>query len=120
MEPAGPRSRALWRVRDGSTFAALRNSRRRGRSGPLWIVWAPAPAGEPPRLAFAIGRRVGGAVTRNRLRRQLRAAFWELTPGPGAYLVSVAPEVVALSFGELKALVWEALHALGPARVSPR
>lgn len=120
MEPAWPRSPALWRVRDGSTFASLRDSRHRGRCGPLWVVWAPAPAGEPPRLAFAIGRRVGGAVTRNRLRRQLRAALWELQPPAGAYLVGVAPEAVTLSFAELKELARRALHAVSPSPAGAR
>lgn len=120
MEPARPRSPALWRVRDASTFTAFRKSRHRGRSGPLWVAWVPTPPGEPPRLAFAIGRKVGGAVTRNRLRRQLRAAFWELQPGAGAYLVGVAPEAVTLSFGGLKELLHQALHGLAPAPVGDR
>ncbi|MBW3615247.1 MAG: ribonuclease P protein component [Actinobacteria bacterium] len=112
MEPAGARSPALWRVRERCTFATLRSSRCRARSGPLWIAWAPAAADEPPRLAFAIGRRVGGAVVRNRLRRQLRAAFADACPGPGAYLMGVGPEAARLSFGELGVLVRTALHAL--------
>lgn len=120
MEPARPRSPALWRVRDSSTFTALRRSRHRGRSGAIWVVWVPAPVDEPPRLAFAIGRKVGGAVTRNRLRRQLRAAFCALQPGAGAYLVGVAPAGGPLSFGELKELLRQALHALSPAPVGGR
>lgn len=112
MEPAGPRWPAPWRVRDAATFAALRNSRHRGRSGPLWIVWAPVSGAAPPMLAFAIGRRVGGAVTRNRLRRQLRAAFCAADPAPGAYLLGVAPEAVGLSFDKLTELVHQALQSL--------
>ena len=46
----------------------------RRRAGPL-LVWArPNDLGHP-RLGLAIGRRVGGAVRRNRLKRQLREAF---------------------------------------------
>ncbi len=49
---------------------------------------------EPPRIAFAVGRPVGNAVVRNRVRRRLRAAVREqhelLRPGWG-YLVSAAP-----------------------------
>lgn len=71
-------------------------------------------------LAFAIGRRVGGAVTRNRLRRQLRAAFCAADPGPGAYLIGVAPEVAGLSFDGLTALVHQALQALPSAPVGSR
>lgn len=34
-----------------------------------------AEAGEQPRLGLAVSRQVGGAVVRNRIKRQLRACF---------------------------------------------
>jgi ribonuclease P protein component len=57
---------------------------------------------------------VGNAVVRNRLRRRLRAIVSELAPqlAPGAYLVAAAPEAALLKFGELKAIVSEALEAV--------
>ena len=53
------------------------------------------PGGDEVRVAYAIGRQVGPAVVRNRLRRRLRAAVREIdrsTGGlpTGAYLVSAA------------------------------
>jgi ribonuclease P protein component len=42
--------------------------------GPL-IVWACPNELDHPRLGLAIGRRVGGAVTRNRIKRRVREAF---------------------------------------------
>jgi len=50
----------------------------------------------PPRVAFAVPRKVGPAVVRNRLRRRIRAhlavrAGRDGALAPGAYLVSVAP-----------------------------
>ena len=45
---------------------------------------------EPPRVAYAVGRSVGNAVVRNRVRRKLRAATREnvdLLEDGSAYLV---------------------------------
>ncbi len=86
------------------------------RSGPLWVAWAASPEGVPPCLAFAIGKRVGGAVVRNRLRRRLRAVVASLAPGPGDYLVGADPAAGDLSSSDLKALVRHALLALPPSR----
>lgn len=49
---------------------------------------------EPPRVAYSVGRPVGNAVTRNRVRRQLRAATRanaDLLRGGSGYLVRARP-----------------------------
>jgi len=73
------------------------------------------PATEPPRVAYAVGRPVGGAVVRNRVRRRLRASTRAhaavLTPGH-AYLVHAAPGAATSSYGELEAALEGALCAL--------
>jgi ribonuclease P protein component len=71
------------------------------------------PPTEPPKVAFAIGRKVGGAVERNRLRRRLRAIASELAPNlrPGAYLIGAAPEAATLAFGDLRTHVSDAAAA---------
>ena len=77
----------------------------------------------PPRVAYAIGRKVGGAVERNRLRRRLRAIVWQLAPSlrPGAYLIGVAPEGAHLSVGELRSTVTRAMDKVGGmGSTSPR
>lgn len=109
---------AVWRVRERSAFTALRRSRHRARRGPVTVTWVPLPEGGPPRVAFAVGRRVGGAVVRNRLRRRLRAIVATRQLPPGLYLISVAPEAATLSYGELSATVTEACNALESQGVS--
>jgi ribonuclease P protein component len=47
---------------------------------------------EDPRLGISVGRKLGGAVERNRIKRLLRDAFWstagELTPGHDFVIVA--------------------------------
>jgi ribonuclease P protein component len=99
----GPRPalRLIWRVERRDLFAALRSAPR-GRSGPLAVSFLPGSAAEPPRVAFAVGRKVGTAVQRNRLRRRLRALLRErIELGPGAYLVAVGPGAANESFASI-------------------
>ena len=100
-------------------FAALRAEGRRVRRGPVTITWLPGDSGQPPRVAYAIGRRVGGAVVRNRVRRRLRAITADLAPQmhPGAYLLGAGREAASMPYEELKRAVTEALADLpeGPA-----
>jgi len=109
----------VWRLSDPTAFAALRASRHRVRRGPLSVTWAASPVDEPPRVAYAIGRRVGGAVERNRVRRRLRTVMADLDPAPGRYLIRVAPTDSELSFLDLKALVSNALLALPTLENAP-
>jgi ribonuclease P protein component len=58
-------------------------------------------------VGYAIGRNVGGAVLRNRIRRQLRSlleAKSNQMPA-GWYLVGVQPRVGAMSWTDLSATV---------------
>ena len=93
----------IWRVDRRDTFEALRDARRR-RQGPLTLSWVPGDPGAPPRVAYTVGRRVGSAVVRNRLRRRLRMLIRESAPmlRPGAYLIGAGPAAVQLSYGDLR------------------
>jgi ribonuclease P protein component len=62
----------------------------------------------PPRVAFAIGRRVGGAVVRNRLRRRLRELARRSGLPGGVWFVSATSS--GASFSEL-ARWWDAAVA---------
>ena len=95
---------AIGRVRDQRTFRALRRSGTRGRSGPVAVTAlldSGSESGEA-RLAFAVGRRVGPAVVRNRVRRRLRAAARDLDLPSGAYLIAAHPEAAGLEYPDLR------------------
>ena len=96
-----------WRVRDRATFRALA-SRPRHRRGPITLTVADVGDDGPPRVAFAINKRTGSAVARNRLRRRLRAAVAHQRPAmrPGtAYLFGAGAEAAAAGWAELEAAV---------------
>lgn len=71
----------------------------------MGVLWALDPAAPAPRVGYAVGRRVGPAVVRNRLRRRLRAIVAQDPPPPGSYLITVAPAGATSSFGELQSLI---------------
>lgn len=66
--------------------------------------------GKPPRVAFAIGKRTGSAVARNRLRRQLRSILDELDLPSGAYLIGAGPEAAAMPSVTLRRHLSDALR----------
>ncbi|HXA33844.1 MAG TPA: ribonuclease P protein component [Acidimicrobiales bacterium] len=101
------------RIRSRQTFSALRRLGKRGKAGSISVTYLEEDSWSRPQLAFAISRKVGNAVVRNRLRRQLRGLFveaQELTPA-GAYLVSTGPGAAGLSFSELRKAMIQALRA---------
>ena len=102
QRPAGPSAQGsaaslglIWRIRDRRTFVELRRRGHRARHGHVSVIYLPAPppsTHEPPRVAFAVPRKVGTAVVRNRLRRQVRSHLGARAGMPsGAYLVALAP-----------------------------
>jgi ribonuclease P protein component len=94
----GPKRRRL------SRSAEFERVYRQGRSkGNRFLVLYAFPreedAGEGPRLGLSVGRRVGGAVDRTRVKRALREAFWEEArrlPEGSDYVVVARPESLGL------------------------
>jgi len=90
----------IWSIRDRSDFDRFRREGRRFRHGQLWLVWVDDPTAHPPRVAYAISRAVGSAVTRNRIRRRLRHLLGaEAAAGlpNGWYLIGATPGAGALT-----------------------
>ena len=110
----------------------MRRSGIRVRSSAISLSFLATPdrPGDPPRLAFAVSKKVGNAVERNRLRRRLRSAFRALTADAGvtlpsgAYLLSAHSDALTSSFEGLTMDLRQLLRrleahcgpAVGPAR----
>jgi ribonuclease P protein component len=73
----------IWRIRGRRAFQTLARSGRTARTETLWCTFLNDPAAVPLRVAFAVGRSVGSATRRNRLRRRLRAIVATIAPEIG-------------------------------------
>jgi ribonuclease P protein component len=110
----GPKRRRL------SRSAEFERVYRQGRSkGNRFLVLYAFPRenaeDDGPRLGLSVGRRVGGAVDRTRVKRVLREAFWEEAPRlpvGSDYVVVARPESLALAEREGTAGVRAALAEL--------
>jgi ribonuclease P protein component len=97
----GPKRRRL------SRSAEFERVYRQGRSkGNRYLVLYAFPREEDdagPRLGLSVGRRVGGAVERTRVKRVLREAFWEEArrlPAGSDYVVVARPDARDLAVRE--------------------
>lgn len=99
----------------------LRRAARRVRRGTLRIAYLPVPT-DRVRVAYALPKRVGTAVVRNRVRRRLRSAFESIENAgqhsfpKGTYLVSASAEVARMPFVELVASLTSMLRELSERR----
>lgn len=98
----------IWRIRERSAFTRIASQGRRARAGVLWCTYVLDPPGTvtPPRVAYALGRALGPAVVRNRVRRRLRAMLQQESSArglpPGSYLFGAQPAAGTRSFVELQ------------------
>ena len=97
----------IWRIRERSAFARLAADGQRARAGVLWctVLLDPPGTSTPPRVAYALGRALGPAVVRNRVRRRLRAGLAVASSDgrlpAGYYLFGAQPSAATRSFSEL-------------------
>jgi ribonuclease P protein component len=108
-----PRSARLLRHAD---FERVYKQGRRHFSASITVFYWPRPAGETPaaglRVGFTVGRALGGAVQRNRMKRRLREAVRMTRPVTGiAADVVINPKrsLLATDFAALKNEVSRAL-----------
>jgi ribonuclease P protein component len=115
----GPRSPVglIDRVRQRDGFVRIRRDGARVRADPLWCSYVLDPDLVPPQVAFAIGRAVGTAVRRNRLRRRLRALLASSDVRPGLYLIGAGPQACEHTFDDLDRSIRSMLDKI-EARVS--
>ena len=94
-------ARTVGRITSRAAFAELQRSRARGASGPVRATFVPAEEGDAgvfPQVGYAIGRRCGGAVVRNSLRRRAREVVRSEAHrlARGTYLVRLEPGAAEL------------------------
>ena len=111
VTPGRPHRPGVTAVRARETFADLRRSSLRGRSGPLSVSFVARPEWDRSQVAYAVSRKVGNAVERNRLRRRLRAIVADRAADlpVGAYQVRSTAGGPDLDFDELKVAMSQAL-----------
>jgi ribonuclease P protein component len=95
----------IWKIRGRQAFQTLARCGRKARTDTLWCTYLDDPAASPLRVAFAVGRQVGPATQRNRLRRRLRAIVAQVAPALGIergwLLIGARPGVAERTFDEL-------------------
>jgi ribonuclease P protein component len=106
------------RIRKKRDFINLYKSGSRYRGRYFSLVYRPNPFGTS-RLAVVVSKKVGPAVTRNRVKRRLRDFFRRnkgLIPEPTDIIIVARKEIVDLDASELRAGYFQALESIKKKR----
>ncbi len=95
---------SIWSLRGSRAFADARVGSRPCRHGRLVIQHTRSELTTPVTLGLIVGRPVGNAVQRNRVRRQLKALIREAAPDLGGMTVVIRalPGSYEQSFDQLR------------------
>ena len=111
--------RRAQRLRSSGEFARVRRTGRAWRHRFCVLVALPSPENGPTRVGFSVGRRVGGAVVRNRLRRRLaesvRLRYADLAPGWDIVVIA-RPCAADVPYRELDEALGSLLRSAGLLR----
>jgi ribonuclease P protein component len=95
----GPRRKRRRLSRSGEFDRVYREGRSHASRYLVLYSFPRAPGGEGPRLGVSVGRKVGGAVERNRVKRLLRESFWSAAgdlPDGHDFVIVARPAVCEL------------------------
>jgi ribonuclease P protein component len=96
----------IWTIRGRRAFQTLARAGCKARTETLWCSFLNDSAATPLRVAFVVGRSIGSATRRNRLRRRLRASVAEVAPalgiGHGWLLIGARPAASEHTYAALR------------------
>ena len=106
------------RVTSATDYRRLVRSGRRARGALILAYGRRTGTADPLRVGVIVARNVGGAVVRNRVRRRIKAAAWQLTAGTAGLdvVVRALPAAADASWQALAGEVEDAVSTLA-ARV---
>jgi ribonuclease P protein component len=111
----GPRRKRRRLSRSGEFERVYREGRSHAGRHLILYAFPRASEADGPRLGISVGRRVGGAVERNRVKRMLRESFWECAaplPETHDFVVVARPEAAQLAAEKGEIGLREALREL--------